>query len=647
MSKTDTLLYLMKRRLKLILALSLTMIISIMGIVFFGGHLNKESQNFNIESKKHLYYSKQMTKMAMDLNKLQNDKAFDTTPLIEVEIERTRTKMRQLLGQVDKEIELLSQKSSKFDSAFFFSKNKVNTFKALILDLKHNWQPFRSAFLSVVEGEPFERQQALEYIENNYDVLYDTSDSIAQHATVLAREKDYIYITLACGLLVVAFIAIILQFAYIFRQIIFPLESVYKEMKLVGVSKMTLEIKPTSKNKNIYPVIDEINYKLKKLGWLISMIQNINNNDNFNDVLQFMYTSFSEFIPLNHIGIALIDSGGEALNLSYSITDGNMMPISDELLSHKMLLDESNLRSVLESGEPRVINDLEHHLESSGQYYYDQISLERGIKSSIAVPLKIDGNPLGFVIFSSIKKNAYNDEHIHFLETITDSIAISFNKNILISEILYGNSSALAKLAESRDHYTGEHLTRIKTYSWMIAKFLSVDSKYMNSMDAQYIQDVEKYSELHDIGKVAIEDGILMKPGKLTKEEFAIMKKHTIYGGRVLREAEANIQKGQKKILQMGIEIAECHHEKWNGNGYPYGLVGESIPLCARIVSVADVFDALTSERPYKKAMAFEVAFDIIKGGKGESFDPEIVDVFIKYEKAFKDALLVFNGGKA
>lgn len=631
MSKADSILRLMKRRLKIILVLSLTMIACLMGIIFSGMNLNKEYQNFSIEMRNHLHYSKKMTNIAIDLNTLQYDQSLVNNRQLDKEIISTRTRLIQLLGQVDKEIHLLSQRNQD-----------VEAFQISIAELKRLWQPFRESILTVVDGDVSDRRLAIKYIEDNYDDIYYISDQIAQQATELAKKRDTIRIYISGGLMLIAFTAIIVQFAYIFGQVILPLEEVYNEIKMVGVSKTTLDIKRSKKNKNVYPIIEEINYKLKKLGWLISTIQNINNNDNFNDILQYMYSSFSAFLPLNHIGIALIGDD-DIVSLAYSIADDSMRSISDQLLSTKVHINDTSLHGILDSGKPRVINNLEGYVNSKTQSYYNRILLDSGVRSSITIPLKINNSAFGFVFFSSNQRDAYNEEHAQFLEVLADSIAISFNKNILINEILYGNSLALAKLAESRDNYTGEHLTRIKTYSWMIAKFLSVGSKYKDTMDYQFIQDIEKYSELHDIGKVAIEDGILLKPGKLTQEEFEIMKKHTIYGGRVLREADASIKKGQNKIFRMGIEIAECHHEKWNGCGYPFGLKGEMIPISARIVAVADVFDALTSVRPYKKAMDFEESFAIIEDGKGESFDPEIIDVMVKYKMAFRDALEVFK----
>jgi response regulator RpfG family c-di-GMP phosphodiesterase len=177
------------------------------------------------------------------------------------------------------------------------------------------------------------------------------------------------------------------------------------------------------------------------------------------------------------------------------------------------------------------------------------------------------------------------------------------------------------------------HIERMKEYSKAISEFLLEDSIYKENITIRFIKDIEKFSPMHDIGKVGIKDNILFKPGKLTPDEFEEMKKHTVYGAEVLRTAEKNIKKQNISMFKIGIEIAEGHQEKWDGSGYPYGKSGEDIPLSARIVAVADVFDALTSKRPYKKAFSFEESFSIIVEGKGKHFDPFIIDSLIKHKE--------------
>jgi len=192
---------------------------------------------------------------------------------------------------------------------------------------------------------------------------------------------------------------------------------------------------------------------------------------------------------------------------------------------------------------------------------------------------------------------------------------------------------ALAKLADSRDPETGEHLERMRTYCRVLAEQMSREGAYRDEINGQFIEDIYRSSPLHDIGKVGIPDAILLKPGRLTPEEFNVMKTHTIVGAKALRQAAAQSSYGG--FLKMAEQIARYHHERYNGRGYPEGLTGEDIPLCARIAALADVYDALTSARVYKPAFTPEKAQELIVREKGEHFDPHIVDGFLACEKRF------------
>jgi putative two-component system response regulator len=189
---------------------------------------------------------------------------------------------------------------------------------------------------------------------------------------------------------------------------------------------------------------------------------------------------------------------------------------------------------------------------------------------------------------------------------------------------------ALAKLAESRDQDTGEHLERVRILSRLLASEISVLPQYRGSINDEYIHDIFHASPLHDIGKVAIPDNVLLKPGKLTTEEFAVMKSHTTLGAQtlelVLEQHPANA------FIAMGIDIARSHHERWDGSGYPNGLSQQAIPLCARVMTIADCYDAMRSRRCYKEPYSHEETRDLIVRGSGLQFDPDLVSAFTAIE---------------
>ncbi len=193
---------------------------------------------------------------------------------------------------------------------------------------------------------------------------------------------------------------------------------------------------------------------------------------------------------------------------------------------------------------------------------------------------------------------------------------------------------AMSSLAEIRDNETGNHLQRTKLYAKELCLCLARESKYAESLDEKTIEKLVNAVPLHDIGKVGIPDAILLKPGKLTFEEFEIMKTHTVLGKEAMEKAEKMVD-CPDDFLQIPKEIAYCHHEKWDGSGYPNGLSGEAIPLSARIVALVDVYDALTSKRVYKPAFSHDEAISVICQDSGKHFDNEIVKAFLKIADDF------------
>ncbi|HOO70523.1 MAG TPA: response regulator [Spirochaetota bacterium] len=202
-----------------------------------------------------------------------------------------------------------------------------------------------------------------------------------------------------------------------------------------------------------------------------------------------------------------------------------------------------------------------------------------------------------------------------------------------ISESQMSTIFALSKLAESRDRETGRHLERVQRYCALLAENLKNEPPYISVIDDTFISNLINASPLHDIGKVAIEDRILLKPGKLTDDEFEIMKTHSAIGAATIEAVHEQYPKNS--FINMGISMARSHHEWWNGNGYPQSLEGDEIPLPARIMAVADVYDALRSTRCYKGPYSRSESRDIIEKGSGTQFEPLMVNVFLSKEDDF------------
>lgn len=195
---------------------------------------------------------------------------------------------------------------------------------------------------------------------------------------------------------------------------------------------------------------------------------------------------------------------------------------------------------------------------------------------------------------------------------------VLYNRNMI-----YG----FATLVENRDESTGGHIKRTSIYVRLLAEELQRESIYGDVVTDEFINCISTIAPLHDVGKIAIPDSILQKPGKLTDEEFDIMKSHSSRGGKIINETFLHI--GDETQREMAYEVARSHHEKWNGRGYPDGLSGEEIPLSARIMAIADVFDAVSEKRCYRDAMPLEKCFSIIQEGRDRDFDPVLVDAFM------------------
>ncbi len=199
-----------------------------------------------------------------------------------------------------------------------------------------------------------------------------------------------------------------------------------------------------------------------------------------------------------------------------------------------------------------------------------------------------------------------------------------------INRLQNGLIYVLADLVESRDECTGNHIKNTAAYVSIIIDQLKKDGQFTEELTDEYVSDVINSAPLHDVGKIHVPDAILNKPGRLTEEEFTVMKEHTIAGSQILENAIDMVSESRSGYLKEAKNLAEFHHEKWNGTGYPWGLAGEEIPLSARIMAVADVFDALVSKRSYKDGFPFEKAMDIIREGAGTHFDPVVAQAFIE-----------------
>jgi putative two-component system response regulator len=325
-----------------------------------------------------------------------------------------------------------------------------------------------------------------------------------------------------------------------------------------------------------------------------------------------------------HYRVKVANSGERALQ----ITAGDTRP---DLVLLDIMMPEMDGYTVLERlrADPRTRDIPVIFVTAMGAVTDEEHGLALGAQDYIAKPIK-PGIVLARVRTQIELKEARDwlKNQNAFLEA---EVARRMAENILIQDV---SIRSLARLAEVRDPETGNHLLRTQGYVRTLAEHLRTHPNFAALMTPAYIETLVKSAPLHDIGKVGVPDHILLKPGKLSAEEWVIMKTHAKLGSDAIENAEHDAEQ-PIQFLALAKEIAHWHHEKWDGSGYPDGLAGHDIPACARLMALADVFDALISRRVYKEPFTAEKACAIILEGRGAHFDPEVVDAFVATRERF------------
>ncbi len=260
----------------------------------------------------------------------------------------------------------------------------------------------------------------------------------------------------------------------------------------------------------------------------------------------------------------------------------------------------------------------------------EQHALARGAADIVTMPL-LPASLLarvGTLMRMAVAEAKLKDQHSHLAHLVAERTrqAVQLQDATVL---------AMASLAESQDPDTGNHIRRTQHYVQAMARELRFKARYSAELSDENIGLLYKAAPLHDIGMVGVPDAILLKPGKLTEEEVATMRQHTLYGRDAIDGVERTLGAGNQ-FLRYAREIAWSHHEQWDGSGYPQGLAGQEIPLSARLMALADVYDALITPRTYRPAFTHETAVELIRQGSGEHFDPDVVDAMLAVEEKFK-----------
>ena len=428
--------------------------------------------------------------------------------------------------------------------------------------------------------------------------------------------------------IVLSFLIAITIFFVVYKKVFKPMAMTVDAFERVAQGELTHQIE-VSESEELGKLTHSFNRLTARLHSLFGLTDRIYQATNLDEIIKFVYEEFNDLLPIEWVAMLRMDVSKQHMIVGhiYSKEEQILREGDTVAVSHPVIQTVFNENKVIS------FDDLDRELNNHSEEDNFFIKLIRmNMKSMIVFPLSISGEERALLVFATHLENAYRTSHQELLNNITSQVSHAFDRSIGMESLVISAVEGLAKLAESRDPETGDHLVRMSLYSYIIAKELYDVGIYQGEFNSSYPRYVYNFAPMHDIGKVGIEDDILLKPGKLTDDEWLEMKKHPVIGADVLRRCESQVNQAGYSMFKIGIEIAEGHHEKYDGSGYPYQRKGREIPLSARIVALADVFDALTSRRPYKEAWPVEKALALIDEESGKHFDPDVI-------KAFKSAL--------
>jgi HD-GYP domain-containing protein (c-di-GMP phosphodiesterase class II) len=349
-------------------------------------------------------------------------------------------------------------------------------------------------------------------------------------------------------------------------------------------------------------------------------LDKLNESQPLSEKLGYVHRTISQRFPfIERLAVAIYDPKTDLLKTFIHSSNGSV-PLSHY---HAKLSEASSLCEIIKLGRPRVVNDLS--IFGRSKHEHSKRLLAEGYAASYTMPMYHNGELYGFIFFNASQKGVFSEEVLHHLDLFGHLLALSVVQEVSHFHTLQAAVQTARDITHHRDNETGAHLDRMSRYSRLIAAELAE----LHGFSDEYLEQIFLFSPLHDIGKIAIPDGILFKSGRLTREEFEVMKRHTTKGREII---DGMLEHFGIAALDHGNilrNIAHYHHETLDGMGYPEGLQGEQIPIEARIIAVADIFDALTSERPYKSAWPNERAFALLKEMAGYSLDSDCVEALL------------------
>jgi response regulator RpfG family c-di-GMP phosphodiesterase len=428
----------------------------------------------------------------------------------------------------------------------------------------------------------------------------------------------------------------------VFQLVNHLLPNIIKSLKVINGSDILNETIPGIKSyyseaeiikKEIFGIYDDKKFIVELQNRLLDVYV-------VEDTMNVLFEFLKPRLGIDRVGLAYVDYQTKSF-----VAEFGVLPDKEIILGpgFRQPFEKTSLSEILTHQQPVIDNNIEQTLINRPNSEALNMLNKEHIKSNLTIPIIMNQVVFGFIFFSSYKKDFFDDRMVEIGKQVANEVKTLLNRAYFTNVVLTKVTSAFSEIVEDKDSDTGDHILRMVKYSSILARGIKSKNHINYQIASKTILEIERYAAVHDIGKVGIPDEILKKEGKLTPQEWEIMKKHPQIGANVFMNLKSALNAFDSGLYQVAEDITRYHHERWDGLGYPHGLKELDIPLVARIVAVADVFDALSSIRSYKPAYSFEESVQMIKDASGTQLDPFIVQVFIDELEQIKKVYQAFN----
>lgn len=482
-------------------------------------------------------------------------------------------------------------------------------------DLLAFWRGYRerlSAALGSDHAQP-RLEWAARHIAGEAEALDSRIDTLTRQVqAIVAGHLQRVRLIGQWGLLILLFVAGV-GVTRLVRSLILRLGATEKGCEQIARGYFGYQI-PDRSDDELSALNMAINCVSTRMNAVLRLLDGIQRGSDMRATAQEVRAALGAFVPVDWLG--LYDNDGDSLNIELR---EQFPELGDAGVGSVMLAQPRSQGGFVLSEAGQTVPQLEATLRA------------HGLQTAVVLSLPSESGAGFTMVLAAHAADAFSEDARALLHNVAPMIAHGFEKSALSEQLLLAAVNGLSKLAESRDPDTGDHLVRMSQYAYEIAREMAAsDVADREPLAAGFARDVLRFAAMHDIGKVGVPDAILLKPGMLSEDERVEMSLHPVIGGSVLRACAGQLPPSSRNLFTVAIEIAEGHHERFDGSGYPAGRRGREIPLAARIVAAADVFDALTSRRPYKEAWSLERGIAYLSENAGRHFDPAVVAAFIR-----------------